>query len=138
MLRGAPPSFLEPRNRPLSRQHPPFNRWIFAKTSYAADLEFFFFFNSRLTRSFVHHRKYWISITKYCERYRIFEMRGSIRFDRPRQPARFRGKLLRRFCSASSIINTAVTARNWRGNNGETREPYHRPDIFGCSSVMPS
>lgn len=26
-----------------SRQHPPFNRWIFAKTSYAADLEFFFF-----------------------------------------------------------------------------------------------
>lgn len=98
----------------------------------------FFFFNSRLTRSFVHHRKYWISITKYCERYRIFEMRGSIRFDRPRQPARFRGKLLRRFCSASSIINTAVTARNWRGNNGETREPYHRPDIFGCPSVMPS
>ena len=97
---------------------------------------FFFFFSSRLTRSFVHHRKYWISITKYCGRYRIFEMQGSIRFDRPRQPARFRGKLLRRFCPASSIINTAVTARNWRGNNGEAREPYHRPDIFGCSSAI--
>lgn len=135
MLRGAPPSFLKPRNRPLSRQHPPFNRWIFAKTSYAADLEFFFFsaLGSPVRLSTIVNIEYPLrNIAGGIEYSR------SIRFDRPRQPARFRGKLLRRFCSASSIINTAVTARNWRGNNGETREPYHRPNIFGYSSVMPS
>lgn len=89
-----------------------------------------FFFCCQSISSFVHHRKYWISITKYCGVSNIRDA-GSIRLDRRCQPSRFRGKLLRQVWSASSIINMAVKARTWRGNNGETRKPYRWPDIFG-------